>query len=132
MKLLLKSRFGSIDQNGNLLSREINDSDCEYLAEVIDGIEIDRVRFDAVIKAGELEIVMDGNDLSSNVTVNFTTKINVVKQIVHKTPEAKLTSSVLNKFIRKTNKMLNSEPCNREKSTPPNIILIKEIDEVSG
>jgi len=132
MKLMLKSRFGSIDKQGNLLAREVDDSDCEYLAEVMDGIEIDGVRFDASIKGDELEIVMEGDGLSPNVTVNYTTKINVVKQIVHKTPEAKFTSSVLNKFIRKTNKIFNNEPCNREKSTPPNIILIKEIDEVSG
>ncbi len=131
MKLLLKSRFGSIDPQGNLLAREVNDADTEYLAEVIDGVEIDGVRFDAKFNGDDLEILMEGNDLSPNVTVNYTTKINVVKQIVHRSPEAKFASSVLNKFIRKTNKMLSGEPCNREKSTPPNIVLIKEIDEIS-
>ena len=79
-----------------------------------------------------LEITMEGNGLSPEVTRNYTTKINVVKQIVHKIPEAKFTSSVLNKFIRKGNKILSSEPCNREKQTPPNIVLIKEIEEISG
>ncbi len=130
MKLRLKSGFGSIDRNGNLLARGVNDGDCEYLAEVIDGTEIDGVRFDAELEGDELTIVMEGNDLSPNVTVNYTMKINVVKQIVHKTPEAKFTSSVLNKFIRKTNKIMNGEPCNRGKREPPNIVLIKEIDEI--
>jgi 2,3-bisphosphoglycerate-independent phosphoglycerate mutase len=131
-KLLLKARFGSIDKDGNLLSREVMDKDAEYLAEVIDFVEIDGVRFSARVNEGVLEITMEGNDLYQNVTLNYTTKINVVKQIVHKTPGAKFTSSVLNKFIRKTNKMLSSEPCNREKREPPNIVLIKEIEKVSG
>lgn len=130
MRLLLKSMFGSIDEKGNLLSRQVNDDDLEYLAEVIDWTEIEGVRFDAKMKDGELEIIMEGDKLSSDVTVNYTTKINVVKQIVHKSPEAKLTSSILNKFIRKTMKMLNGEPCNRGKKTPPNIILIKDIDVI--
>ena len=131
MRLLLKANFGSIDRNGNLLSREIADKDAEYLAEVIDGVEIDGVRFSAAVKENLLEIIMEGIDLSCNVTPNYTTKINVVKQIVHKSPEAKFTSSVLNKFIRKTNKMLGKEPCNLQKREPPNIILIKEMEEIS-
>jgi 2,3-bisphosphoglycerate-independent phosphoglycerate mutase len=131
-KLLLKARFGSIDKNGNLLAREVMDKDAEYLAEVIDFVEIDGVRFSARVNDGVLEITMEGSDLSPNVTVNYTTKINVVKQIVHKTPGANFTSSVLNKFVRKTNKMLSNEPCNREKREPPNIVLIKEIEEIAG
>lgn len=131
MKLLLKAMFGSIDPNGNLLAREVKDKDVEYLAEVIDWTEIDGVRFSAGFKGNSLHITMEGSDLSPEVTLNYTTKINVVKQIVHKIEEAKFTSSVLNKFIRKTNKQLSSEPCNKGKENPPNIILVKEIDEVS-
>ncbi len=131
MKLLLKAMFGSIDADGNLLAREVKDDDVEYLAEVIDWTEIEGVKFDVKLKEGALEITMEGSDLSPDVTRNYTTKINVVKQIVHKTPEAKTTSSVLNKFIRKSNKILSGEPCNRGKSAPPNIVLIKEIEEIS-
>jgi 2,3-bisphosphoglycerate-independent phosphoglycerate mutase len=129
MKLLLKSCFGSIDSDGHLAARDIRDKDYEYLAEVIDGIEIDHVRFDAKA-AADLEITMTGENLSPMVTPNYIEKVNVVKQIVHRSAEAKFTASVLNKFIRKTNKTLGREPCNREKRTPPNIILIKEIEEV--
>jgi 2,3-bisphosphoglycerate-independent phosphoglycerate mutase len=131
MKLVLKSMFGSIDRNGNLLARDIMDDDCEYLAEVIDFVEIDGVKFSSIIEGKSLVITMEGDDLSPAVTVNYTTKINVVKQIVHRSPEAKRTSSVLNKYIRKSNKMLSEEPCNRDKPAPPNILLIKEIDQVS-
>ncbi len=130
MKLLLKACFGSIDQNGNLLAREVVDKDAEYLTEILDGIEIDGVRFSASLE-DVLEIVMEGNDLSEAVTPNYPGKINVVKQVIHKYPHAKFTSSVLNKFIRKTNKILNKEPCNAGKRQPPNIILIKEIEEIS-
>ena len=129
MKLILKAQFGSIDESGNLSARDVRDEDTEYLAEVIDGVEIDKVRFDASMK-DSLEIIMTGEEISCNVTPNYAEKINVVKQIVHKSQKAKLTSSVLNKFIRKTNKMLSGEPCNRGKRHPPNIILIREIEEV--
>ncbi len=130
MKLLLKSLFGSIDAAGNLVSRDAMDGDAGYLAEAIDFTEIDGVRFSAEIREGELLITMEGSDLSADVTVNYTAKINVVKQIVHRNPKAKATSSVLNKFIRKTNKVLSGEPCNREKRAPPNIVLIKDIEEI--
>lgn len=131
MKLLLKACFGSIGPGGNLLERNVRDDDIEYLAEVIDGIEIEGVRFNARMRPGfELEITMEGSGLSGAVTPNYAEKINVVKQVVHKSPEAKMTSSVLNKFIRKTNKVLSNEPCNRDKRNPPNIILIKEIEEI--
>jgi 2,3-bisphosphoglycerate-independent phosphoglycerate mutase len=130
MKLLLRSQFGSIDANGNLASREVKDSDAEYLAETLDFVEIDGVRFHARINGGVLEITMEGDDLSPEVTPNYMAKINVVKQIVHRAPQAKFTSSVLNKFIRKTYKSLSKEPCNREKREPPNIVLIREIEEL--
>jgi len=131
MKLLLKALFGSIDGSGNLVEKDIRDSDSEYLAETISCIEIDGVRFSAAFKEN-LEIVMEGDGLSANVTPNYHERINVVKQIIHRSPEARFTSSVLNRFIRKTNRNLSREPCNREKRYPPNIILIKEVEEING
>jgi len=129
MKLLLHACFGSIDENGNLAGKGLSDRDTPYLTEIIDGIEIDMVRFSASFK-NELRIIMEGSDLSAMVTPNYPDRINVVKQIIHKSPEAKSTASVLNKFIRKSNKILAKEPCNKEKRHPPNIILIKEIEEI--
>jgi len=132
MRLLLKACFGSIDVNGNLTERCMKDEDTEYLTEVLDGIEIDGVRFDASLSGEDtLEITMEGNDLSALVIPNYPSKASVVKQIVHKSREGRFTSSVLNKFIRKTNKILDKEPCNREKRYPPNIVLIREIEEIS-
>ncbi|MBN2330742.1 MAG: hypothetical protein JXC85_02905 [Candidatus Aenigmarchaeota archaeon] len=130
-RLKLRACFGSIDLSGNLAERGVKDDDTDYLTEVIDGIEIEGVRFSARFGA-DLEIVMEGGDLSASVTPNYPGKASVVKQIIHKSPEAKATSRVLNMFIRKTNKLLSSEPCNREKRHPPNIILIKDIEEISG
>jgi 2,3-bisphosphoglycerate-independent phosphoglycerate mutase len=130
MKILLKSTFGSVDESGTLTVSKVKDKDCEYLAEAIGWIEIDGVRFDASMKGDFLEITMSGPDLSPDVTANYTAKINVVKQIVHRAPGGKFTSSVLNKYIRRTNKMLSREPCNRGKKDPPNIILVREIEAI--
>lgn len=130
VKLLLNACFGSIDLNGNLAERGVKDDDTEYLTEVIDGVEIEGVRFSARME-GDLMIVMEGSDLSSSITPNYPGKVNVVKQIIHKSHEAKKTSRVLNMFIRKTNKMLSNEPCNSDKRHPPNIILIKEIEDIN-
>ncbi len=130
VNLLINACFGSIDHNGNLAERGIKDDDTDYLTEVIDGVEIEGVRFNARME-GDLRIVMEGSGLSSSITPNYPGKVNVVKQIIHKSPEARTTSRVLNMFIRKTNKMLSNEPCNREKQHPPNIILIREIEEIA-
>lgn len=130
MKLVFRAVFGSIDINGNLRSRNVNDKDAEYLAEVLDWTEIDGVRFDVRMENGGLHIEMDGKKLYPDITLNYTEKLNVVKQIVHKSEDAKFTSSVLNKFIRKSTKMLNAEPCNRGKDMPPNIILLKDVDVI--
>jgi 2,3-bisphosphoglycerate-independent phosphoglycerate mutase len=131
MKLLLKAMFGSIDESGNLVEKDIRDSDCEYLAEAIGCIEIDGVKFTAAF-GQTLDIAMEGDGLSADVTPNYHERISVVKQIAHRSTEAKFTSSVLNRFIRKAYKMLSSEPCNRGKRYPPNMILIREIEEISG
>jgi len=130
MKIVLKAVFGSIDKDGNLLSRNVKDKDAEYLAEVLDWTEIDGVRFDVRPENGGLRIEMGGGKLYPDITLNYTEKLNVVKQIVHKSEDAKFTSSVLNKFIRKCTKILNDEPCNRGKETPPNIVLIKDVDVI--
>ncbi len=130
MKILLKSTFGSVDESGTLTVNHVKDHDCEYLAETIGWVEIDGVRFDARMKGDVLEIIMSGPDLSPDVTVNYTAKINVVKQIVHRAPGGKFTASVLNKYIRRTNKTLSREPCNRGKKDPPNIILVREIEAI--
>ena len=134
-KLLLRACFGSIDPTGNLAGKNVSDPDSAYLAEVIDCIEIDGVKFSSSIDNEELSIVMEAIDfrnpeLSPLVTPNYPAKVNVVKQIVHKSPEAKPSSSILNKFIRKTNKILSKEPCNKGKAQPANIVLIKEIEEI--
>ena len=134
-KLLLHACFGSIDLRGNLAGKDVSDADTSYLVEVIDCTEIDGVKFSSSMKDGELVIVMEAIglrncELSPLVTPNYPVKVNVVKQIVHRSPEAKPTSSILNKFIRKTNKILSNEPCNKGKAHPANIVLIKDIEKI--
>ena len=100
---------------------------------VIDGSNTSGFQRTALVSMkGKLEIVMEGDGLSCDVTPNYLEKISVVKQIAHRSTEARFTSSVLNRFIRKAYKMLSSEPCNRGKRYPPNMILIREIEEING
>ena len=133
MKILLKCSLGSIGPRGELMGKDVRDKDTDYLIEVIDGVEIDGCRFNVEThgESREIRIITEGSDLSDHVTPNYPDKINVVKQIVHCSPEARTTSSVLNKFIRKTNKVLSREPVNKGKQRPPNILLIKSVEEIS-
>jgi len=118
MKLLLKASFGSIDPSGNLTERDVRDEDVEYLAEVIGSIEIDGVRFSASWK-GFLEIVMEGEELSEMVTPNYSAKINVVKQVVHRSPEARNTASVLNSSSGRPTRLFPGSPATGKRFIRP-------------
>lgn len=131
MKILLKACFASIGLDGNIRARDLKNDDCPYLAEVLDGIEIDGVAFHASWRDGELEIVMEGEELSQEIKPNYLEKIFLpVHQIVFKQQEARFTANALNKFIRRVNKALGQEPCNRGKMLPVNMVLIKDAESV--
>jgi 2,3-bisphosphoglycerate-independent phosphoglycerate mutase len=127
MKLLLKACFASIGNDGNLRGRDLEDQDSLYLAEVLDGIEIDGIRF-LVSWGPGLEIRMEG-ELSEEIRPNYIEKVFLpVPQISFKDPEARFTANVLNKFLRRANKALGQEPCNRGKNLPANMVLIKDVE----
>ena len=130
MKILLKACFACISPGGNIRAKDLKGEDSPYLAEVLDGIEIDGVRF-LVFWKEELEIVMDGEDLSQEIKPNYIERLFLpVPQIVFKNPEARFTANVLNKFLRRANKALGQEPCNKGKMLPPNMVLIKDAESV--
>lgn len=131
MKILLKACFASIGPDGNIRARDLEYEDSPYLAEVLNGIEIDGVRFSSSWQGDFLEIIMEGGDLSPGIKPNCLEKLYLpVPQILFKEPEARFTANVLNKFLRRANKILNQEPCNRGREIPINMVLIKDAEKV--
>ncbi len=129
MKILLKACFACIGPGGNLKGRDLQDRDSPYLAEVLNGIEIDGVRFTASWKPEALEIIMEGEELSQEIKPNYIERLFLpVPQILFKNPEARFTANVLNKFLRRANKALGQEPCNRGKLMPPNMVLVRDAE----
>jgi 2,3-bisphosphoglycerate-independent phosphoglycerate mutase len=131
MRILLKSCFASIGPAGNIRARDLQHEDCPYLAEVLDGIEIDGVRFSSSWGEGGLEIAMEGEGLSPEIRPNYLEKLFLpVPQITFKDPNARLTANVLNKFLRRANRILGQEPCNRGRMVPVNMVLIKDAESL--
>ncbi len=131
MKLLLKACFASIGPDGNIRARDLEYGDSPYLAEVLDGIEIDGVRFNTSWQGDFLEIVMEGENLSREIKPNYIERLYLpVPQILFKEPEARLTANALNKFLRRANKILGQEPCNRGREIPINMVLIKDTEKI--
>ena len=129
MKILLKACFACIGPGGNLKGKDLQDRDSQYLAEVLDGIEIDGVRFTASWKPEALEIEMEGEELSEGIKPNYIERLFLpVPQILFRDPEARFTANVLNKFLRRANKALNQEPCNKGKMLPPNMVLVRDAE----
>lgn len=129
MKLLLKACFASIGPDGSIRAKDLQGKDMPYLAEVLDGTEIDGVRFGVSWRGNSLEIIIEGEGLSPEIKANYIEKLYLpVPQITFKDQEAKLTANVLNKFLRRANRVLGREPCNRGKALPANMILIKDAE----
>lgn len=127
--IVLKACFASIGPEGQLKGKDLQDKDCPYLAEVLDGVEIDGVKFKVSWDSNAPKIALIGGELSQEIRPNYIEKIfQSVPQIVFKDPEARFTANVLNKFLRKANKVLSREPCNRGKALPVNMILIKDVE----
>jgi 2,3-bisphosphoglycerate-independent phosphoglycerate mutase len=132
MEMVLKACFGSIDSSGALRAKNIFDPDSAYLAETIDGLEIDGIRFSASLAGSELVIKMEGENLSDEIKGNYIEKPGLpVAQILFTHLKARFTANTLNKFLRRANKILSGEPVNREKQLPANIVLIRDA-EVAG
>lgn len=131
MKLLLKACFASIGPDGSIRAKDLQERDMPYLAEALDGIEIEGVRFLVSWLGDSLEIIMEGEELSQEIRANYIEKLYLpVPQILFKCPEARLTANILNKFLRRANKILGREPCNRREPLPANMVLIRDAEEL--
>ncbi len=112
----------------NFLDRRIRiDRDSiELIAEMIDGVEIDGVHFSVTPAEGGLMILLKGDNLTERVSPNYSSSIGgSVGQIIAFDEDSKKTASVLNRFITKTHRNLNSANLGIEPK--PNIILIKSL-----
>ncbi len=112
----------------SFLDRKINiDKDSlELISEMIDGIEIEGVHFSVMTSDDRIMILLKGEKLTDRVSPNYSSSIGgSVGQIIAFDEDSKKTASVLNRFITKTHKNLNSANLGIEPK--PNIILIKSL-----
>jgi 2,3-bisphosphoglycerate-independent phosphoglycerate mutase len=137
--LCIRGNFATLDSGGNVKDRRAgrDEAGLEGLAEKLDGMEIDGVRFTVRKSTGHrVVIVASGPGLSDKVKPNDPFKIGVpLPQVTARSPEARRTASVLNRFIYRANKILSGEPVNRKRELPANTILFRNIGrkrEVEG
>jgi len=118
-----RGNFGTVDDKWNVIDRRAGRiSDVTPFCKVLDGIEIDGIKF--IVKPGSAYragVVMRGKGLSSNVSsADSHNAGDAIHEVValDKTKEAAFTASVLNKFMKKSydilkdldeNKKLKSE-----------------------
>jgi len=98
----------------------------ELIAEMVDGTEIEGVHFSVMPSEEGLMILLKGEGLTERVSPNYSSGVRgSVGQIIAFDEDSKKTASVLNRFITRTHKNLNSANLGIEPK--PNIILIKSL-----
>ena len=125
----IRANFATLDSSGMLADRRAgrDEEGLEELAERLDGMEIDGVKFLIKKSSGHrLVIVLSGESLSDKIIPNDPKRTGVaVPQVASKSAEAKRTASVLNKFLYRANKLLSQEPVNKKRKIPANTVLIR-------
>jgi 2,3-bisphosphoglycerate-independent phosphoglycerate mutase len=131
--LCIRGNFATLAPNGNILDRRAgrDETGLEYFCEVLDGMEIDGVRFTVRKSAGHrVVIVLEGRDLSDRIVPNDPLKTGVpLPQVLSRDMDrkGKFTASILNKFSSRVFKTLSKEPENRKRRMPANVILIRNV-----
>ena len=125
----IRANFATLDSRGMLADRRAgrDETGLEELAERLDGMEIDGVKFLCRKSSGHrLVIVLSGEGLSERIEPNDSKRTGVaVSQVTAKAQEAKFTASVLNKFLYRASKILSQEPINKKRKIPANTVLIR-------
>ena len=125
----IRANFATLDSRGTLVDRRAgrDEEGLEELAERLDGMEIDGVKFATKKSSGHrLVMVLTGPGLSDKIVPNDPKRTGVaVPQVVARSPEAKRTASVLNKFLYRANRLLSQEPVNKKRKIPANTVLIR-------
>ena len=128
----MRGNFATLDREGNIIDRRAgrDETGLDKLAEKIDGMEIDGIRFTVKRSRGHrVIIIMEGKKASANITQNDPADKtdNRVKQSMAKTPNAKIAASAFNKFITRSHKILSQDPINKRRRIKANIILARGI-----
>lgn len=130
-EICIRANFATLNKEGNITDRRAGreETGLEELTEKLDGMEIDGIHFEVKKSAGHrIVILMKGENLSKEIVPNDPYAVNVpLPQIKPKTPGAKFTASVLNKFVFKTSKILSEDPVNTKRKIPTNVILIRNV-----
>jgi 2,3-bisphosphoglycerate-independent phosphoglycerate mutase len=127
--LCIRGNFASLDSRGNVKDRRAgrDETGLERFARKLDGMEIDGVNF--TIKKStsyRVVIVASGPRLSEKLKPNDPMKTGVpLPQVSARSPQAKFTASVLNKFLYRANKILAKEKLNEKRDLPANAILFR-------
>lgn len=127
--LCIRGNFASLDSRGNVKDRRAgrDETSLDKFAKKLDGMEIDGVNFTVRKSAGHrVVIVASGPGLSDKVKPNDPMKTGIpLPQVSARSPQAKFTASVLNKFLYRANKVLAKEKLNEKRGTPANAILFR-------
>jgi len=127
--ICVRGNFATLDNRGNIVDRRAgrDETGLEYFCELLDGMEIDGVRFTVRKSVGHrVVIVMEGKNLSDRINPNDPKRVGVpLPQVSAKSNEGKFTASVLNRFVYRVNKILSREPLNRKRRLPANTIIIR-------
>jgi 2,3-bisphosphoglycerate-independent phosphoglycerate mutase len=137
--ICIRGNFATLDSRGNVRDRRAgrDETGLRELAGRLDGMEIDGVGFTVKKSTGHRVIVVaSGPNLSDRVRPNDPMKTGVpLPQVAARSPQARFTASVLNKFIYRANRILSGHPVNRRRELPANTILFRNLGmkgEVDG
>jgi 2,3-bisphosphoglycerate-independent phosphoglycerate mutase len=132
--IAFRGNMGSVDEHLNIIDRRAGRiRNVKPFTELIDGIEIDGVKF--IVKPGTAHraiVVMKGNGLSSAVSDvdPHIADCKAQKCIpTNNSVEAKFTATLLNKFLKKSHEILSNHPLNAQLiangNLPANYILLR-------
>jgi len=130
----LRANFATIDRHFKIIDRRAGRiSETRALIKSLDGIVIDGVKFLVKKSYGHrVVIVLKGKGLSARISDSDPRRVGVhILRIVplEKSPEAKFTAEVLNKFLNQAHQKLENHPLNekrrKEGKQPANFLLTR-------
>jgi len=138
-EVALRGNFATVSRSLKVIDRRAGRiSETKLLVKALQGIKIDGVKF--LIKKSyghRAGLVLRGKNLSSKISDGDPHKAGVrVKKILplDKSKEAAFTADILNKFLKKTYRILNRHPFNKERIKkgllPGNYLLIRGAGEL--
>lgn len=130
----LRVNFGTVDKNLKIVDRRAQRiENTQPLVKACQGIKIKGIEFILKKSYGHRAgLILRGKNLSSKITDGDPhktgVKVNKIKP-KDKSPEAKFTAEVLNKFLEKTHQILEKHPLNKKRAQqgllPANYLLVR-------